>query len=265
MAVQLSKVADGPEETDEEIENQLLNGDTSKPSTPVESTPPGTIAASAPAADGVDTVGLRVQQIFGKRPAIDKIVPESSPKVANVDTGDSDTNDKTNVTNIDAAETPDKETIGGNQIMGDEIPKPPQANTIVVAPPSVPPVETPKDVPMEAPGEVKDVPMEQNDAGPDDAEAEDDGDDGDGDEWVEQDDQPQAFPEMGFPIQVPSYPRQPDFDYRYRTFNSTPQGRRVDHVNSIVLRKCVRDRHTGRIPQEEYEAREDAEMALSLG
>ena len=84
--------------------------------------------------------------------------------------------------------------------------------------------------------------------------------------WPEQADQPEAFPDVGFPINPPVYPTPPEFEYRYpHGPDSTPQRRRVDFQNSIVLRTCKRDPYTNRIPQEEYEAREEAEMMISLG
>ena len=85
-------------------------------------------------------------------------------------------------------------------------------------------------------------------------------------EWPEEDDQPEDFPDVGFPMEPPSYPSPPEFEYRYRAgARSTPQRRRVDFNRAIVLRPCRRDPVTGRIPQQEYDAREDAEMMASLG
>ena len=86
------------------------------------------------------------------------------------------------------------------------------------------------------------------------------GDDGNGDA-----DDPADFPELGFPDDPPSYPEQPEFSYRYSTPGSTPRTRRIDFERSIVLRPCVRDKFTNRIPEDEYLQREDAEMKVSLG
>ena len=91
-------------------------------------------------------------------------------------------------------------------------------------------------------------------------------DDNEEGEWPEEDDQPEAFPDVGFPMEPPSYPSPPELEYRYRAgARSTPQRRRVDFNRAIVLRSCRRDSVTGRIPQQEYDAREDAEMMASLG
>ena len=89
---------------------------------------------------------------------------------------------------------------------------------------------------------------------------------GDVNMWPVEQDRPEGFPDVGFPIEPPSYPTAPEFEYRYRAgANSTPQRRRVDFERSIVLPSVRRDPHTGRVSQEDYDAREDAEMALSLG
>ena len=253
VAVQLEKVAKKPEATEMELEDELLNADTPAPSTPAEPAVPNTIVP--PTGEESDPLGQRVQQIFGKRPANDSIGSDSSPKVANTTVSGSDDAVKTSVANIDVAES--SKGSSGDDIApaivkasdGDDSSKSSMTNP----PPQIPP---PADPPH-------DVPMEENNEQEDGNQAENGGD-GDGG-WVEQDDQPQAFPDVGFPMQVPSYPRQPDFRYRYRTPNSTPRGRRIDAQRSIVLRRCERDRHTGRFSQEDYEAREDAEMALSLG
>ena len=87
-----------------------------------------------------------------------------------------------------------------------------------------------------------------------------------GEQWPEQGDQPEAYPDLGFPMNPPSYPDHPEFHYRYRAgSNSTPQRRRIDFQRAIVLPSVKRDPYTGRVPQEEYDARENAEMMLSLG
>ena len=78
-------------------------------------------------------------------------------------------------------------------------------------------------------------------------------------------DQPQEFPELGFPDEPPITPTQPEFQYRYRIVGSTPRSRRLDFDRSIVLRPCQRDRFTGKIPDNEYTEREESEMKLSLG
>ena len=98
-----------------------------------------------------------------------------------------------------------------------------------------------------------------------DANNDEDDDEGEDGEWQEPEEEPELYPEGAFPMQVPGYPMQPIFNYRYRTPNSTPRSRRIDFKNSIVLRNVTRDPHTGRVSQEDYEIREDSEMALSLG
>ena len=83
---------------------------------------------------------------------------------------------------------------------------------------------------------------------------------------AEGNDLPEAFPDIGFPIEPPKYPKPPEFNYRYRAgAGSTPQRRRVDFDRSIVLRSTKKDPHTGRVSQEDYDARENSEMQLSLG
>lgn len=107
-------------------------------------------------------------------------------------------------------------------------------------------------------------PEDNMDVDPDDDDDDDDGEGEDG-EWQEPEEEPELYPEGAFPMQVPGYPMQPIFNYRYRTPNSTPRSRRIDFKNSIVVRNVTRDPHTGRVSQEDYEIREDSEMALSLG
>ena len=289
VAVQLEKVSKSLETTKKpleksemDLEDELLSEDTPAPSTPSE--PATKDAIAPPGGEEPDSIDHRVQHIFGradKRRAIDDNEHEASPKVANIIvTGTDDVNAKlvtninvadpikeTVVTNIDVTKAPSNGTVTDDTLKTDDvkdgdstIPTDLVNNTQPVSQKEPTAIVNNDDVIDKVPDDVE---MKADD---DSDESEDDSDDDDGDgDWVEHDDQPQEFPDVGFPMQIPAYPRQPEFDYRYRTPNSTPQGRRVDHVNAIVLRRCERDRHTGRIPQDEYEAREEAEMALSLG
>ena len=118
-----------------------------------------------------------------------------------------------------------------------------------------------KNVTSQVGGHADEVEMDVSDNDNDDS----DGDEEEEGEWKEPEEEPEAYPEGAFPMQVPGYPMQPIFNYRYRTPNSTPRSRRIDFKNSIVVRNVTRDPHTGRVSQEDYEIREDSEMALSLG
>lgn len=273
--MQLAMVSKSPEaENDEAIENALLNGDTpigtpkakdgtstpAEPSQAVQAGPDSTIVPSQ--STGPDLIDQRVQQIFGKRRADDESGPETSPKVANIKvvtdikpSGTGDNTDSSKTIATDEEMPPEKSVnnidVTENDIANHDVNNAPVNNGVNNAnedPAVAPVVVIPNGQPAIAPvqNQVQDM----------DAEDE---------EWAEEDDQPENFPEAGFPMQIPTYPRQPVFDYRYRMINSTPKMRRVDHERAIVLKKCQRDPHTNRIPQEEYEAREHAEMALSLG
>ena len=256
VANQLAKVTPDQKTDESALEDELLNGDPATdtpahrskvPSPEVPSTPTEPAEkddnhneAIAKAGGGdVDSVADRVNHIFGsKRRAIETAGSDASPKVANIIVTEKTSDDKSADVTMD--ETPSEKTIA-----------PPETPSTQSAPPG--------DQDMD----VSDGEEEEN-AGEDDEEEAPAEGDGDG-EWADRDDVPEEFPDVGFPMQVPGYPMQPIFDYRYRARNSTPRSRRIDFTNSIVLRKCDRDRHTGRIAQEEYEAREDSEMALSLG
>ena len=198
---------------------------------PKTKSPPSEMVAPVTPMETEDQLGDRVHQIFGKRRAIDIVGPISDPKVANMDT----TEGAVGVTE-DSQVNSESTTQNQNNSTSDEM-------------------------------EVGD-----GDETDDEGANEDDtdgidvhGGTGDEDGWNGQEEEPEAFPEAGFPMQVPGYPIQPVFNYRYRTPNSTPRSRRVDFENAIVLPDVRRDPHTNRISQEDYEAREDAEMALSLG
>ena len=248
VATQLSKVTQEAKSDEMALEDELLNDDP-KLDTPAQlsktASPKAAGTPAEPTGNAIDdtvgakdSVGDRVNQIFGsKRRAIGGDGNGSSPKVANIVVNN----------NVDAAikEVSDSPT---HKSPVDKIVTPPVA----------------MDVSDEGEGNAEGAPEGDANNIPDGEEEEPEDEPEDG-EWADEDDNPQQFPDMGFPMQVPGYPMQPIFHYRYRTLNSTPRGRRIDFDRSIVLRKCDRDRHTGRIAQEEYEAREDAEMALSLG
>ena len=267
VATQLAKVTKSPEASTEALEEELLNDtpigspkvkDEAPVTPPSEPTAPTTIVMPSKP-DGLDH---RLHQIFGKRRANDENGPETSPKVANIIADDTGANEKAVsdmvvvehnvVTNITSTSGASKDT---NNVVNNITTPPGNADASNTEVPSG--SDAPGGRTMEIDGEPE-VENQGNANAPEP-------DNQDDDHWAEQDDQPEDFPDVGFPMQVPGYPMQPIFEYRYRTVNSTPRSRRIDFDNAIVLRKCVRDPHTGRIPQEEYEAREDAEMALSLG
>ena len=230
------------DEDDKKTEDELLGSP--KAGTPTGS-PPSNDNGDINKADDVpesssDAIADRVQTIFGKRRAPDEIdQSEISSKVVNID--DSSAIEK------DVASS---------------------------APPSTPPVKSPSDqVAQNPPPDVQAVDMELDEnEGEDNIAVNNDNDDNNGDDngdnnmWPVEQDQPEGFPDVGFPIEPPSYPTAPEFQYRYRAgANSTPQRRRLDFERSIVIPNVRRDPHTGRVSQEDYDAREDAEMALSLG
>ena len=244
---QQSDTKGGTDDLDDE--DKLLEdpkGDTPIPTPP--GSPPKVPQSHAPPNGGgdvnmnsPDAIADRVNHIFGKRGASETLESGSKPKVSN--TGDLSSAEE------DAEATP-------------KIP-PGQYKTDV-------PGSESKSVNKDDETLAKEVDME---VGDDDGEAggnnvaivEEEEDDDDG-EWPEDDDQPEAYPDIAFPIDPPTYPRQPEFEYRYRAGRaSNPKQRRLDFQKAINLRPCRRDPYSGRISQEEYDAREDAEMMLSLG
>ena len=227
VANQLAKVADEPADV-KELEDELLKSDTPMVTPPPEVAEAVVVPATVPVANGPDQLDERVNQIFGKKRSIEDDGPTASPKVANI-----------TVTDVTTTSDGDKSdsAIASNSADGKN-------------------GETPPD---NGPG-----PENNMDVDPNDDDNDDDGEVEDG-EWEEPEEEPEAYPENAFPMQVPGYPMQPIFNYRYRTPNSTPRSRRIDFQNSIVVRNVTRDPHTGRVSQEDYEIREDSEMALSLG
>ena len=245
--------AGGQDDIDDE--DELLKSDTPAPSPPgTPSEPKETSPTSNGAGDVVmavpvdtnasDAIADRVEHIFLKRGASESLETDSKPKVSN--TGE-----------YSSAEE-DFDAIPGIPIdhyesdVLDSDPEPVQE-----------PVDKSKDdsnaIEMDV-GDDDSTPAGGNNAIVEEVEDAEDG------EWPEDNDQPEAYPDIAFPMAPPSYPRQPDFEYRYRAgHTSTPQRRRVDFTKAIVLRQCRRDPYTGRISQEEYDAREDAEMMISLG
>ena len=246
VAAQLSKVTSAPDKSDDsKLEDELLKEDTPMVTPSLSPEDPGTPAepadANAPDAK-VDQLDQRVSQIFGKKRAIEGDGNTACPKVANITVTDASDGGAAvtappvhnNVINITVAKPVDVETSNDQA----------KANNSV----------------DNATNKVADNNGETNmDVGDGNQEEEDNG------EWQEAEEEPEAWPEGAFPMQVPGYPMQPTFNYRYRTPNSTPRSRRIDFKNAIVMRNCSRDPHTNRVSQEDYEAREDSEMSLSLG
>ena len=240
-----------------DVEKELLAMDTpaqSPPRAPATPTDPSnTIVVNNTSVNTVvDTVGDRVDAIFGKKRTNDNAdQSESSPVKA------------TKVIETSNTETP---IAAGGDDENIEAP----VKTSDAEPPKVNPNDN--DVDMEQGGAIVDNAPAVIDMNVSDDEAIG-GNDGGAeqnnirhDPWPEENDNPENFPEVGFPIEPPQYPAHPEFEYRYRAGpNSTPQRRRQDFERSIVVPSCRRDPHTGRIAQEDYDAREDAEMALSLG
>ena len=244
-----------PERMDDvgEDETQLL-ADTPAPSPP--SSPPNEGAmevdpATLSTPPSADAIAERVQELFGKRRAMDN-EGTGVPKVVSADSAEADANAQIEVeTNNDSSESKNDsqvntpEPIKGNSDVGDKV----KGNSDVGDNSTVVNMDVAEDnaTPV-ASGNNE----EANDAN---------------DGWDEPEvDQPQAFPDQAFPVAVPGYPIHPVFDYRYRAgTDSTPRRRRIDFDRAIVLPQCRRDPHTNRISNEDYEAREDSEMQLSLG
>ena len=249
VATQLAKVNQTAKMDEMAMEDELLNEDPksdtpvrqSRSSSPKATGSPAEVANTNESIDdgesgGRDTVADRVNHIFGsKRRAIEDDEYDASPKVANI---------------VAASGSGNNDNGTG--------PGPLPENAIVKDPQPPGGMEIDGDVGHDEPEADPEIDHDGDQEGDNDLENEDG-------EWVDGDDNPEDFPDIGFPMQVPGYPMQPIFQYRYRTPNSNPRGRRIDFDRSIVLRRCERDRHTGRIAQEEYEARENSEMALSLG
>ena len=234
------KTSEGVPESEED---DLLNGDDDlKQDTPIPS-PPKTpsepalsteepkptetsIANDVDMDGGSDSVADRVLHIFGKRRASDDSGSGTEPKISN--------NGSISSAEEDAEAVPEAIVDNGGQGSPDE-----------------------------EQGVNNNDNMDVGDHNVDNNEGNGENEEG---EWPEEDDQPEAFPDVGFPMEPPSYPSPPEFEYRYRAgARSTPQRRRVDFNRAIVLRTCRRDSVTGRIPQQEYDAREEAEMMASLG
>ena len=238
-ASKLAEIAVEREMTEEEakIEDELLQDPDGKVLTDVPTETP----TETPTED--DSVGDRVALIFGKRTA--SSAPENpskvkSPKtVTNAIVPGSAEDDFEAVPEIPKPESSDKsssETDG---------PKPPAEVT--------PPGGAQNDPPFGPHNKAAEDAMEVDDAW------------GPGQDNDEPDDRPEAFPDVGFPDELPTYPDQPDFHYRYRVPGSTPQARRQDFERSVRLRSCQRDRYTGRISDEDYRQREHDEMKVALG
>ena len=232
VATQLAKVADCSAE-DKKLEEELLKSDTPMVSPPPETAKAADAPMTAPGASSTtesDQLDERVNQIFGKKRAIEDDGPVASPKVANITVTKGSNDDGTDM------------AIGGGGVSNDNTDS------------------------LQKKGQVNEVNMDVGDNNDDNNGDNNDGDDEEEEgEWEEPEEEPAAYPEGAFPMQVPGYPMQPTFNYRYRTPNSTPRSRRIDFKNSIVVRNVTRDPHTGRVSQEDYEIREDSEMALSLG
>ena len=256
VASQLSKVTSELEKTaDAQLEAELMD-DTPMVTPSVSPKGTGTPAEPADVAstDKVDQLDQRVTQIFGKKRTIVDDGHTASPKIANIDavtiSGNNGTSGNNDVSGIDVNSSANGGSGSNNDV----------TNVTVTNGSNVPDAPAGTDHNTAQGVNVSDDGM---DVGENDDEANDDGDDDD--EWEEAEEEPEAYPEGAFPMQVPGYPMQPIFQYRYRTPNSTPRSRRIDFKNSIVMRNCTRDPHTNRVSQEDYEAREDSEMSLSLG
>ena len=243
VAVQLTKVANVPDKSaDEKLDAELeaeLQDDTPMVTPSVSPKAPATPAepvSMSTSVEKVDHLGHRVNQIFGKKRTIEDVGHSASPKVANI-------------TVTDAAD-------GGA--------------TVAVKDSDVNNLAVDKNIDSLVKNGVEVPSLDGNNVDPDVNRVDDAMDVGNGDdeedgEWQEAEEEPEAYPEGAFPMQIPGYPMQPTFNYRYRTYNSTPRSRRVDFKNAIVMRNCTRDPYTNRVSQEDYEAREDSEMSLSLG
>ena len=233
------------------MEDKLLDGDgrTDTPAPTPPGTPPNESATGKDLSKAVtpDAIEKRCQQIFGKRPATSDIGNAgTSAKVVNVDSSMKGATDN----------------------------KPPPAvptDAKQNPPPAIDNVNNNGDN-----GKAADKSNGDNDVGDNrrasDMEVSDDDDgpaneNGQVDPWAGQnDDPPILYPAECFPTAPPQYPAQPSFNYRYRSgAGSTPRRRRQDFTRAIVLRNVKRDPHTNRISNEDYEAREDSEMQLSLG
>ena len=261
----------------EEAEKALLKSLESTPKdTPIPSPPkcgPAiTIVPSGGVTGGdngttIESIDERVESLFGKRPRLSDDIDQSETSsksvdpietsntatpqpqadstivnVVNMETESADTQSlTTNNNNVDSNNRMDDSDVGdnsGNVNVGDKSQDP------------SPVVENPPVAPMEAEANAPAPAAPANNI------------------WPQGDaiDQPEGFPDVGFPMAPPTYPSPPEFHYRYRSGpNSTPRSRRIDFERSIVLRDTRRDPHTGRVSQEDYDAREDSEMALSLG
>ena len=239
-----------PAPSDEEMEDSLLNGD-GRADTPAP-TPPGTppngkVNGGESKAVTPDAIEKRCQQIFGKRPATGDITDTgTSAKVVNVEAEKTDNkSDPVAVTAPDNTQAIAKDNLNVNN-NGDN---------------SKAAVKDPKGN-IDAGDDSKPVDMDvsDDDGNPVDA-------NGRVDPWaVANEAPPILYPTESFPTEPPQYPAQPSFNYRYRAgAGSTPRRRRQDFTRAIVLRNVKRDPHTNRVSNEDYEAREDSEMQLSLG
>ena len=233
------------------MEDKLLDGD-GKNDTPAPSppgTPPNESANGLDESKAVtpDAIEKRCQQIFGKRPATSDIANAgTSAKVVNVDSATKDAIDTKSSPVADAKSTPppaiDNSNVNNN---GDNSKAATKSNG---------------DSDVGDNRRASDMEVSDDDGGPAN-------DNGQVDPWAAQNDVPPIlYPVGNFPTVPPQYPAQPSFNYRYRSgAGSTPRRRRQDFTRAIVLRNVKRDPHTNRISNEDYEAREDSEMQLSLG
>ena len=244
-------------------EDELLNSPRPTPSEATPSVPAPSPTALPPPEVEKDTIAERVQTIFGQKRASDDTT-DSEPVTKVVNTGGAnDTSSTTIVIPTGVVAAP------ANM----EVDTPPVQTVNKTAPDATKPDTQPVDMDTGDDGAGDDPSQNQNQGqGPvendnnDPPPIDNDNNDANNDGWPEEVDQPAEFPDIGFPVAPPTYPSPPEFNYRYRSGpNSTPQRRRIDHDRSVVLPQCRRDPHTNRIAQDDYDAREQAEMALSLG
>ena len=235
-----------------QTEDELL--DSPRPTTTDAPSTPAIVPEPSPSTpvnndkDNTDTIADRVQVIFGQKRASDDVT-DSEPVSKVVNTGETGA----------TASSSTIVTVSGNDTAPEQMEIDP-----TVAPPNTQPVDMAIDEDdvgdKNAPGD-----NEQGGAGVI-QEGQNNNAEGNAPEWPEEVDEPAEFPDVGFPLTVPEYPSHPEFTYRYRSGpDSTPKRRRTDFDRSIVLPQCRRDPHTNRIAQDDYDAREQAEMALSLG
>ena len=263
--------------TDKASEEELLGSPPKVPTTPIETTegpPPAPVAVvdskekpDEKVDDGNDAIADRLQTIFGQKRASDDVT-DSEPVSKVVNTG---------VNNVIAAPS----TIATTEMEVDaDANVAPAATTTPVSDGTGDKSSTNSNSISTSKASTSDTRVVDMDVGDNDGgdnsgivnnsvpgdDAPGNGIAPNGNGWPEEVDQPAEFPDVGFPLAPPTYPTAPEFTYRYRSgAQSTPQRRRIDFDRSIVLPNCRRDPHTNRIAQDDYDAREQAEMALSLG